>query len=151
LSELFFNRYAANLARERELAASLTEKQFWTKPYPYGNSFGHLVLHLTGNLNYYLGAQIANTGYVRHREREFSDSNPPSQEEALRQLEAAVGLAVETIRAQSLASWTQTYSAVRTDCSSRLDIVMQCAAHMQHHIGQMIYLAYELKRQQENR
>jgi hypothetical protein len=27
----------------------------------------------------------------------------------------------------------------------------QCAAHMQHHIGQMIYLGYELRQQQENR
>jgi hypothetical protein len=26
-------------------------------------------------------------------------------------------------------------------------MVMRCAAHMQHHIGQMIYLAYELDRQ----
>ena len=63
--------YAANTARIRELAAPLSNEQFWQKPYPYGNSFGHLVLHLTGNLNYYIGAQIANTGYVRDRPREF--------------------------------------------------------------------------------
>ena len=67
LSELLSNRYAVNLARVRELAAPLAENEFWTRPYPYGNSFGHLVLHLTGNLNYYIGAQIANTGYVRQR------------------------------------------------------------------------------------
>jgi hypothetical protein len=30
---------------------------------------------------------------------------------------------------------------------NRLDMIMQCAAHMQHHIGQMIYLGYELGRQ----
>ena len=149
LSELLSDGYAVNLARVRELAASLAEKQFWTRPYPYGNSFGHLVLHLTGNLNYYIGAQIANTGYVRHREQEFKDSNPPCKEDALRQLDAAVGMAKETIRGQSWASWTKTYSAVGTDSSSRLDIVLRCAAHMQHHIGQMIYLSYELKRQQE--
>ena len=47
-------RFSANVARVRELAAPLTDQQFWTKPYPYGNSFGHLVLHLTGNLNYYI-------------------------------------------------------------------------------------------------
>jgi hypothetical protein len=28
-------------------------------------------------------------------------------------------------------------------------MVVQCAAHMQHHIGQMIYLGYELRRQAE--
>ena len=141
------DRYFANLTRIRELASPLTEKQFWTKPFPYGNSFGHLVLHLTGNLNYYIGAQIANTGYVRNREHEFTDSNPPSKGDALKQLDAAVAMAMETIRGQSLANWAKTYSAVGTNYGNRLDIVMQCAAHMQHHIGQMIYLSYELKRQ----
>ena len=33
----------------RELAAPLSEEQFWSKPFPFGNSFGNLVLHLTGN------------------------------------------------------------------------------------------------------
>jgi len=32
----------------------LSNEQFWRKPYPYGNSVGHLVLHMTGNLNYYI-------------------------------------------------------------------------------------------------
>jgi len=138
--------FFANLARIRELAAPLTEQQFWTKPYPYGNSFGHLVLHLTGNLNYYIGAQIANTGYVRDRPREFSDPNPPSKEDALKGLDTAVAMVTKAIRAQSSADWSSAYSAVNTNCSNRLDMVLQCAAHMQHHIGQMIYLAYELKR-----
>ena len=35
---------------------SVAEEQLWTKPFPFGNSIGHLVLHLTGNLNHYIGA-----------------------------------------------------------------------------------------------
>ena len=143
LSAVLADRYYANLTRVRELAAPLTEQQFWTKPYAYGNSFGHLVLHLTGNLNYYIGAQIANTGYVRDREREFTEPNPPSKEEALQRLDSAVGMVIETLRAQSAADWSRSYSAINTHCSNRLDMILQCAAHMQHHIGQMIYLGYE--------
>ena len=146
LSTVLPGRYYTNLARVRELAAPLDEKQFWTKPYAYGNSFGHLVLHLTGNLNYYIGAQIANTGYVRDRQREFTEPNPPAKEEALKQLDAAVAMVMETVRSQSSADWAKTYSAVGTYCGNRLDMVLQCAAHMQHHIGQMIYLGYEWKR-----
>src|SRR5580658_10546380 len=52
----------------------LTTEQIWTRPYPYGNSVGHLLLHLSGNLNYYIGAQIAGTGYSRHRDLEFADT-----------------------------------------------------------------------------
>lgn len=147
LATVLAGRYFANLTRIRELAAPLTEKQFWIKPFPYGNSFGHLVLHLTGNLNYYVGAQIANTGYIRDREREFTESNPPAKEDALKVLDAAIAMVMETIRGQSSADWGHSYSAVGTNCKTRLDMVVQCAAHMQHHIGQMIYLTYELKRQ----
>ena len=66
-------RYSYLADRVRELAAPLSEEQLWQKPFPFGNSFGHLVLHLTGNLNYYIGAEIAGTGYVRHRDREFTE------------------------------------------------------------------------------
>ncbi len=143
LATVLADRYASNGARVRELAAPLTETQFWQKPFPYGNSFGHLVLHLTGNLNYYIGAQIAKTGYVRDRPREFNDPNPPSKEEALKRLDQAVAMVQKTIGAQSPEDWSAEYSGVGTSARTCLDMIMQCAAHMQHHIGQMIYLGYQ--------
>jgi hypothetical protein len=78
LSSDLADRYAHNAARIHELAAPLTDTQFWQKPFPYGNSVGHLILHLTGNLSYYIGAQIAQTGHIRDRPREFTDPNLPS-------------------------------------------------------------------------
>src|SRR6202162_6610138 len=90
-----------------EIVAPLNGAQFWAKPFPFGNSFGHLVLHLTGNLNYYIGAQIANTGYLRDRAREFNDPNPPSKEQALEGFDEAVAMARETIRAQSPDDWSR--------------------------------------------
>ena len=59
----FVNQYTDFGVRVHRLAEDLSEEQFWTKPHSYGNSFGNLVLHITGNLNYYVGAQIAQTGY----------------------------------------------------------------------------------------
>jgi DinB superfamily len=147
VSSTFADRYMANATRVRELAVPLTNAQFWQKPFPYGNSFGHLVLHLTGNLNYYIGAQIANTGYVRDRPREFNDPNPPSKDEAFARFDEAVAMVLKTIRAQSPEDWSAEYSGTGTDAKTRLDIVVICAAHMQHHIGQMIYLNYEWRRQ----
>jgi uncharacterized damage-inducible protein DinB len=147
LVSVLTDRYTANAARIRELAAPLSHSQFWQKPFPYGNSFGHLVLHLTGNLNYYIGAQIAQTGYVRDRPREFNDPNPPSKEEALQRLEEAVAMVQQTIRSQSPDDWSRGYSGAGTAAQNRLDMIVRCAAHMQHHIGQMIYLAYEWSRQ----
>ena len=148
LASVLCNRFSTNAARIRELAGPLTDEDFWRKPFPFGNSFGHLVLHLTGNLNYYIGAQIANTGYVRDRPREFADTTPPSKEEALKLLDGAVTMAVQTLRAQSADDWSRDYSAMGTMALNRLAMVLQCDSHMQHHIGQMIYLAYEFQRQQ---
>ncbi len=146
LAGVLSDRYTTNLARIHELASPLNNEQFWTKPFPFGNSFGHLVLHLTGNLSYYIGAQIANTGYVRDRPREFNDPNPPSKEEALKRLDQAVQMVLQTIRQQSADDWAKPYAATGAHASNRLDMVVQCASHIQHHIGQMIYLGYEWKR-----
>jgi DinB superfamily len=147
LSTALIDRYKLNAARIRELAAPLANEKFWQKPYPYGNSFGHLVLHLTGNLSYYVGAQIAQTGYIRDRPHEFNDPNPPSKDEALRRFDAAVAMVVKTIQEQSSDDWSAPYTATGAHAKNRLDMVIQCAAHMQHHIGQMIYLGHEWKRQ----
>jgi hypothetical protein len=147
VASVLADRYMANAARVRELAGPLTNVQFWQKPFAFGNSFGHLVLHLTGNLNYYVGTQIAKTGYVRDRPREFNDPNPPSKDDALRHFDDTVDMVLKTIRAQSPEDWSAEYSGAGTDARNRLAIVTQCAAHMQHHIGQMIYLNYEWARQ----
>jgi DinB family protein len=130
----------------RELAAPLSEAQFWTKPFPFGNSFGHLVLHLTGNLNYYIGAQIAGTGYVRDRPREFSEAARPAKDDVLKKFEDVIEMVVRTIRAQSAEDWSAAYSATGADAQNRFEMVLQCATHLHHHIGQMMYLAFELKR-----
>ena len=146
LASVLVDRYTTNAARVHELAAPLANEQFWQQPFPYGNSFGHLVLHLTGNLHYYIGARIAKTGYVRDRPREFNDPNPPAKEEALKRLDDAVAMVVKTVRAQSPEDWSVEYSGAGTNAKIRLDMILQCASHMQHHIGQMIYLGYQWKR-----
>jgi hypothetical protein len=142
----FEARYKKLAGRIRDLAVPLSDEQFWTKPFPFGNSFGHLVLHLTGNLNYYIGAQIAQTGYVRDRPREFSETARPSKKETLKKFDDAIEVVLQTIRSQSSEDWSKPYTAVGSDSPDRFDIVLQCASHLDHHIGQMIYLGFELRR-----
>jgi hypothetical protein len=139
-------RYAKLAGVVRELAAPLSDAQFWAKPFPFGNSFGHLVLHLTGNLNYYIGAQIAGTGYVRDRPREFTEAARPSKEAVLKKFDAAVAMVLRTIRSQSAEDWQAAYAATGADAQDRFGIVLSCATHLHHHVGQMMYLGFELKR-----
>jgi hypothetical protein len=132
-----------------EMAAPLSEEQFWTKPFPFGNSFGHLVLHLTGNLNYYIGAQIAGTGYVRDRPLEFSDTTRQPKAEVLKKFDQAIEVVVGAINSQTADDWSKEYAAVGAEARDRFEIVLQCATHLHHHMGQMLYLGFELKQKAE--
>lgn len=142
------SRYSALAARVRELAEPVSQEQFWHKPFAFGNSFGHLVLHLTGNLNYYIGAQIAQTGYVRDRDLEFTDAKQPAKAEVMRRFDEAVAMVTRTIQAQSTTDWSREYTAQREDATNRFDILMRCATHFHLHVGQMIYLTYGLQSKQ---
>jgi uncharacterized damage-inducible protein DinB len=138
-------RYLKLAGAVHELAAPLSEEHFWAKPFSFGNSFGHLVLHLTGNLNYYIGAQIAQTGYVRDRPKEFTDAAPPSKAETLKTFDDAIAMVVRTIQSQSAEDWTKPYAATGSEAKTRFDMVLQCATHLHHHIGQMMYMGFEWK------
>ena len=139
-------RYKKLAGALHEMAAPLSDDQFWTKPFAFGNSFGHLVLHLTGNLNYYIGAQIGGTGYLRNRPLEFSDATRQPKAEVLKKFDQAIEVVLSTISNQSAEDWSKEYKAVGVDARDRFDMALQCATHLHHHIGQMIYLAFELKR-----
>jgi hypothetical protein len=129
----------------RGLAEPVTGDQFWDNPFAFGNSFGHLVLHLTGNLNYYIGAQIGGTGYVRDRPLEFSNPSRPSKKEVLEKFDEAIAIVVDTINHQSADDWSKPYDAAGTDANDRIGIVLSCATHLHLHIGQLMYLGFALK------
>jgi uncharacterized damage-inducible protein DinB len=141
----FIYYYQDFVRRVKSLAEKLSEEQFWKKPYPYGNSFGNLVLHITGNLNYYIGAQIANTGYLRERELEFAENHTEHKGEVLSKLDEAVDIVIETLKTQTHQTWEEEYTAIGVDdVKDRFSIYLRVAVHFHHHIGQMIYLVKEL-------
>jgi uncharacterized damage-inducible protein DinB len=137
------------LVREKvhQWTAPISEEQLWQRPYPYGNSAGHLLLHLTGNLNYYIGARIAGTGYVRDRDREFNETERKPKAEVLEAFDRAIAMVVDTIRRQKPEDWSVPYSAERSEAKDRFTVFLTCAGHAYHHVGQMIYLSKEWTKQ----
>lgn len=141
----FVNQYTDFGLRVHRLAEDLSEEEFWMKPHSYGNSFGNLVLHITGNLNYYVGARIAQTGYIRQRDLEFTQIHVGQKQEVLKKFDEAVDMVVASLRDQTDGDWEQTVDAVGVDdVKDRFGIYLRCAVHFHHHIGQMIYLVKEL-------
>lgn len=81
LTEILINLFERDLSRlEDEIAAYETEEAIWRVPEGIKNSAGNLCLHLCGNLQHFIGAVLGQTGYVRQRDREFSDKNIPRQD-----------------------------------------------------------------------
>lgn len=128
-----------------QFVAPISTEQLWRKPYPYGNSIGHLLLHVTGNLNNYIGARIANTGYVRNRPLEFTDATKHPKEQVLANFDATIAMVISTIRKQSAQDWVASYSdPTEPHTSTRFGAFLRTAAHAYHHVGQIIYLSKEL-------
>lgn len=123
----------------------ISTEQLWMRPYPYGNSMGHLLLHLTGNLNHYIGARIAGTGYVRNRPLEFSDASRRSKEQVLADFDRAIDMVAATIRKQRPEDLTAAYSdATEPRSNTNFAAFVRMAAHAYHHTGQIIYLSKEV-------
>ncbi len=57
---------------KEEISLYKKEENIWHIEKNIANSAGNLCLHLIGNLQTYIGAEIGKTGYIRDRPAEFS-------------------------------------------------------------------------------
>lgn len=56
----------------REVEAFPDDERLWQTLPGITNACGNLARHVAGNLQHFVGARLGGTGYVRHREAEFS-------------------------------------------------------------------------------
>jgi uncharacterized damage-inducible protein DinB len=144
-----FSRYYQEAAKNiLVLLEPLSDEQIWARPFPYGNSIGHLLLHLAGNLSYYIGTEIGGTGYVRNRPLEFSDPSRVAKDVVIRTFVDAIATVVAVLWKQSETDWSAPYAGKgMEDTGDRFTAFLRCAAHISHHTGQIIYLCKELEKQ----
>src|SRR5262249_55285354 len=103
-----------------------------------GNSVGHLILHLTGNLNHFVGAQLGKTGYVRDREREFVEANLPERAALLANLDDAVATFRRVVGSLSADAMMANHPDTRF--GSVYKALLHLVAHFAVHRGQMSYI-----------
>jgi uncharacterized damage-inducible protein DinB len=127
----------------RGVADELSDKELWAKPIDPGNSVGHLILHLTGNLNHFVGAHLGHTGYVREREKEFTDPQPPARAELLRRFDDAVGTFRRVVGGLSDQQLTAPHPEARF--GTVFKTLVHLVAHFALHRGQMSYIARLVK------
>jgi hypothetical protein len=121
------------------LIESLPEDQLWSKDCGIPNSIGALARHLTGNLNHYFGAGILKNGYVRERDKEFTEMGL-SKAQVLSDLQDAVNVAKEAVGAIDAAQIDKPY---RSPCDQEYESlachIIRLATHLALHVGQADY------------
>lgn len=126
-------------ALARELDAYPDERDLWQVPPGVLNSAGTLALHLSGNVQHYLGAVFGGTGYRRDRAAEFAERGVPRAElhrriEAARAaVQAAAGRAGDVPLAGDFA---EVVGGVRVAAGEYL---VHLVAHFAYHLGQVDY------------
>jgi uncharacterized damage-inducible protein DinB len=126
-------------ALRREVEAYPDERSLWQRMPGITNTAGTLVLHLTGNLQHYLGARLGGTGYVRDRPAEFARRDVP-RAELLREIDAArsavrAGLA-DLSEAQLAADYPETIAGAKVATGEYL---VHLTTHFAYHLGQLDY------------
>ena len=82
-----FKRDLLKLKKEIELYKK--EENLWIIEKEISNTAGNLCLHLVGNLNAFICAELGGTGYIRQRDKEFSLKNV-SRKELLDQIDQTI-------------------------------------------------------------
>ena len=132
-----FTRDLNKLKAEIELYRN--EKNIWKTEKGIANSAGNLCLHLIGNLNAYIGAELGNTGYIRQRDLEFSLKDIPRQELARRIEDTilVVNQSLEKIRNMDL---EQEYPVMVFDHKMSTEyFLVHLSSHFTYHLGQVNY------------
>jgi hypothetical protein len=126
-------------ALRREVEAYPDDQALWQRVPGITNTAGTLVLHLTGNLQHFLGARLGGTGYVRDRAAEFARRDVP-RAELLREIDAArsavrAGLA-HLSDTQLAADYPEAIAGVRIAAG---DYLVHLTTHFAYHLGQLDY------------
>jgi uncharacterized damage-inducible protein DinB len=128
----------------QQMAAPLSDEELWRKPLEPGNSIGHLLLHLAGNLHHFVGAQLGGTGYVRDREREFTETHRPPRQELLTNLDAAVATFRRVVEGLTAEQLTAPHPEARF--GTVYQALVNLVAHFALHRGQMSYIVRLVKK-----
>jgi hypothetical protein len=132
-----FERDLQRLKTEIELYKD--EDNLWVLKEGISNTAGNLCLHLLGNLNHFIGATLGNTGYVRHRDDEFSLKNIPRQD-LLINIDNCILVVKSTFSKLSDADMEKDFPLEKHGTIvNNMHMLMHLYAHLSYHLGQINY------------
>lgn len=135
--QFLFNRDLTKLKEELELYAN--EENIWRIDQNILNSAGNLTLHLIGNLNTYIGAELGGTGYIRNRPEEFALKNVPRRE-LIKKIEDTMEVLDTTLPMLTGEQMSGEYPQVVFDRTVSTEyMLVHLVTHLSYHLGQVNY------------
>jgi len=132
-----FNRDLNKL--KEEIEAYQTESQLWIIDKNISNSAGNLCLHLIGNLNTYIGAELGKTGYIRDRPLEFSAKDVPKKE-LISKIDGTILVVNNTLDSLADANLETTYPQIVFEKEMTTGFfLVHLSTHLAYHLGQINY------------
>jgi uncharacterized damage-inducible protein DinB len=124
---------------KQEIISYHNESKIWFVKDNISNSAGNLCLHLVGNLNAYIGAEIGKTGYVRQRDLEFSQKNIPKDElvKMIDDTMIVVAKGLDKLKEEDLEK--EYPLLVLKEKTSTGYFLIHLAVHLGYHLGQINY------------
>jgi uncharacterized damage-inducible protein DinB len=123
----------------KELNTYQNENVIWATDKQIANSAGNLCLHLIGNLNTYIGAEIGKTGYIRDRALEFSAKNI-SKSELIQKIDETIIVVHQALDQLSEEDLETEYPLLVLDKKTSYGFfLVHLASHLAYHLGQITY------------
>ncbi len=123
----------------KEIDAYQNEGKIWITEKDIPNSAGNLCLHLIGNLNAFIGAEIGKTGYIRQRELEFSQKYIP-RGELLKKIDETIIVVDAALETLTDAQFNEEYPLlVFAEKTSTGYFLVHLTTHLAYHLGQINY------------
>ncbi|MDE3212712.1 MAG: DinB family protein [Bacteroidota bacterium] len=123
-----------------EISHFKSQENLWKVHPGITNSAGNLVLHLTGNLNYFIGTILGNTGYVRDRDREFAAKDIAGRV-LIEEVDALIPMVIKTLSGLSEADLQKEFPApIGGKPASTESTLIHLYGHFNYHLGQINYL-----------
>ena len=120
--------------------ASFNPDYLWNTKGRISNSAGNLCLHLCGNLQYYIGAVLGTSGYVRNRKAEF-ETRGIAVERLLKEINRAQSAVAETLSKIDSSTLDADYpERVFGEAMSVRFFLIHLQGHLNYHLGQINYL-----------
>jgi hypothetical protein len=122
----------------------LTDEELWWRPNEQTNSVGNLLLHLSGNVNHYLGRGVAGSGYMRNRKAEFNEKGPIPRDELVPRWESSLETASQAFDSLTPERLLETAELGR-ESQAIVRLLVAVTTHYNSHVGQIVYVTKMLK------